>query len=159
MTSRPKIAFISGPIEPGWDYFTTHYAPRIREAVAAGHSFVIGPAPGMDTLAFQFLMREGVDPSRVTVYFAEFQEWVMASLKEHRENLGAKTVVEGLTTADRDGVMTRDSDYDILRYMDTEEQKAFYGARYYPRVSNTENNERRRLGARLPVNTTPSPKK
>lgn len=48
--------------------------------------------------------------------------------------------------------MTRDSDYDILRYMSVEEQRTFYGERYYPRVSATEKNERRRMGLPLHVN-------
>ncbi|KJA23956.1 hypothetical protein HYPSUDRAFT_201071 [Hypholoma sublateritium FD-334 SS-4] len=153
---RPRTAFISGPLEPGQDYFRTHYEARIREAIAAGDAFVMGPAEGMDTMARNFLLDEAaVAPERVTVYFSEQQVlWdpELAALKARVERLGGHVVVEGMSTGVRDAAMTRDSDYDILRYMSVEEQKAFYGKRYFPRVSNTEKNERRRLGLPLHVN-------
>jgi hypothetical protein len=34
--------------------------------------------------------------------------------------------------------MTRDSDYDVLRYMSVEEQRVEHGVDYYARVSATE---------------------
>lgn len=55
-------------------------------------------------------------------------------------------VCEAATTRDRDAAMTRDSDYDILRYRTEEEAKEVYGTGWWPRVSNTEMNERRRAG-------------
>lgn len=151
---RPRTAFISGPMEPDQDYFRTHYEARIREAIAAGDAFVMGPAAGMDTMALNFLLDEArVAPARITVYLAEPQVRYRehAALKARVERAGGHVVLEGLTTGDRDAAMTRDSDYDILRYMSVEEQKEFYGERYFPRVSNTEKNERRRLG--LPLHT------
>ncbi|KAF8961450.1 hypothetical protein BDZ97DRAFT_1829379 [Flammula alnicola] len=149
---QSKTAFISGPIEPSEDYFFQHYEPQIKSAISAGHSFVMGPASGMDTMALQYLIEQGVHPSRITVYFAEFQERDLADLIERFKGLGGNIWVEGVTTSDRDAAMTRDSDYDILRYMPIEEQKLFYGARYYPRVTATEKNERRRKGLPLHVN-------
>ncbi len=152
---RPRTAFISGPMEPGQDYFRTHYEARIREAIAAGDAFVMGPAPGMDNIALEFLLNEAaIPPARITLYLAEPQERYreLAALKARVERAGGHVVVEGITTGERDAAMTRDSDYDILRYMSVEEQKAFYGERYFPRVSNTEKNERRRLGLPLHVN-------
>jgi hypothetical protein len=151
-TPSPRTAFISGPIEPGVDYFHEHYEPLIRDAISAGDSFVMGPAPGMDTMGLQFLLEEKVHPSRITVYLSEFQEFPLRDLKGWFEGLGGNVKVEGVTTSNRDAAMTRDSDYDILRYMSVEEQKNFYGARYFPRVSATEKNERRRLGLPLHVN-------
>jgi len=110
----------------------------------------------MDNMALNFLLYEdsGIAPARITVYFAagQIQYREMAALKERVERVGAGIVVEGWTTGERDAAMTRDSDYDILRYMSVEEQKDFHGARYFPRVSNTEKNERRRLGLPLHVN-------
>jgi len=52
------------------------------------------------------------------------------------------------TTRQRDEKMTEDSDYDILRYRTEDEAKEFYGSGWWPRVSNTEVNERRRRGER-----------
>jgi hypothetical protein len=149
-----QIAFISGPIEPTEDYFLDHYAPLIDLAIAKGHSFIMGPAPGMDTMARHYLIEKGVLPTRITVYLAEFQGRLMVEEKESIQALGINVKVEGLTTTVRDAAMTRDSHYDILRYMSIQEQMAFYGSRYYPRVSATEKNERRRKG--LPLDSHPA---
>jgi len=51
----------------------------------------------------------------------------------------------GVTTRDRDAAMTMNSSYDILRYRTEEECKMLYGDLWWPRVSNTEMNERRRM--------------
>lgn len=51
-----------------------------------------------------------------------------------------------MTTRERDAAMTRDSDYDILRYRTEGEAREVYGKGWWPRVSNTEMNERRRRG-------------
>lgn len=150
----PQIAFISGPIEPTEDYFLEHYAALINHAITQGHSFIMGPAPGMDTMARHYLIKEGVPPPRITVYFAEFQEKLMSEEIESIQAHGINVKVEGLTVSSRDAAMTRDSHYDILRYMSIQEQMEFYGSRYYPRVSGTEKNERRRKG--LPLHTHPA---
>lgn len=55
-------------------------------------------------------------------------------------------VSDAVTTRERDAAMTRDSDYDILRYRTEAEARELYGAGWWPRVSNTEMNERRRVG-------------
>jgi hypothetical protein len=55
-------------------------------------------------------------------------------------------VADAATTRDRDAAMTRDSDYDILRYRTESEAREAYGSGWWPRVSNTEMNERRRKG-------------
>jgi hypothetical protein len=121
-------------------------------AIATGDSFVMGPAPGIDTLALQFLTSKGVPASKITVYLAEFEDrMLLRSELKWFEDLGGRIKVEGETTGQRDAAMTRDSDYDVLKYMTIEEQKTFYGEDYYPRVSNTEKNERRRMG--LPLHT------
>ena len=51
-----------------------------------------------------------------------------------------------MTTRERDAAMTAASDYDILRYRTEEEAREVYGKGWWPRVSNTEMNERRRAG-------------
>jgi hypothetical protein len=151
MSATFRTAFISGPITPPSTYFPTHYEPRLLTAIAAGDSFVVGPAAGIDTVALQFLISQGVPPQKITVYLAEFQELALRPGRKWFEDLGGSIKVKGMTTGERDAAMTRDSDYDVLRIMTIEEQRELYGAFYYPRVSNTEKNERRRMG--LPLHT------
>lgn len=45
--------------------------------------------------------------------------------------------IEGITCEERDDAMTRDFDYDILRYVSIEEQRQLYGDTNYSRVSAT----------------------
>lgn len=149
MTAPTKVAFVSGPIAPPPTYFEEHYEGLLRAAIASGYSFVMGPAPGIDTLALRFLVDQGVNPAKITVYLAEFQERIYRSSLEWLEGLGGHIHVEGVTTSDRDAAMTRASDYDILRYMTVQEQMAHYGEDYYPRISATQMNERRRQGLPL----------
>jgi len=141
----PRVAFISGPLDASDEYFATHYAPRILSALASGDSFVIGPVRGVDTLALQFLLDpiQNVDPSRITIFMAEF-EHARTTWREEYEAKGVRVWKEGVTTRERDAAMTRESDYDILRYRTEAEAKELYGAEWWPRVSNTEINEERR---------------
>ncbi|OCK79849.1 hypothetical protein K432DRAFT_271007, partial [Lepidopterella palustris CBS 459.81] len=145
MSSR--VAFISGPLDSSDSYFTTHYAPKILSAIAAGDSFVVGPVRGIDTLALHFLLSppQNISPDRITVFMTH-TEYATQSWREEYEKLGVKVFEEGVTTRDRDAAMTRESDYDILRYRTEEEAKELYGEAWWPRVSNTEMNERRRKG-------------
>ncbi|KAF8909706.1 hypothetical protein CPB84DRAFT_1958754 [Gymnopilus junonius] len=149
---KSRTAFISGPIEFPDDFFATYYEPLLKEAISSGHSFVVGPAPGTDTMALKYLLDHDVELSRITVYLTEFEERTLADRVNWFTELGGHVKVEGVTTSDRDTAMTRDSDYDILEYMTIEEQKVFYGERYFPRVSATEKNDRRRKGLPLHVN-------
>ncbi|KAF8208441.1 hypothetical protein K438DRAFT_274369 [Mycena galopus ATCC 62051] len=141
-----QTAFISGPMDVDMTYFATHYQARVDAAAAAGHAFVVGPVVGIDKLALHYLA-EHVDRTRITVYMAAF-EYARVTWREQYEELGVnvKEVVDAQTTRDRDAAMTRDSDYDILRYRTEEEAKELYGEKWWPRVSNTEMNERRRVG-------------
>jgi hypothetical protein len=139
-------------IEPPADWLETHYIPYFRTAIAQNHHFVVGPAPGVDQESLKWLLENGVPPENITVYLAHFQEKYLLPDLEYFTSQGGRIKVEGLTTADRDAAMTRDSDYDILKFMTVEESKIFYGKAYYPRISNTEKNERRRKGLLLHYN-------
>lgn len=144
----PRIAFISGPLDATEDYFAEHYRPRIDTAIQSGDHFVMGPVAGIDTMALEYLLSQGMDRKRITIYMAHF-EYSNAALHRHFEDLGVNTKSVGdtnATTRYRDAMMTEESDYDILRYRTEEEAKALYGKGWWPRVSNTEMNERRRRG-------------
>jgi hypothetical protein len=145
-----QTAFVSGPLAPPPTYFSIHYEPSLLAAIERSDSFVI-PAPGIDNLALRFLVSHGVDPSKITVYLANFQDGTLRPGLKWLEDLAGLVTVEGHTTGERDAAMTRDSDHDVLRYMTLEEQRIEYGDNYYPRISNTQKNERRRMG--LPLHT------
>ncbi|KAG6842292.1 hypothetical protein C0991_010580 [Blastosporella zonata] len=144
--TESKIAFVSGPLTPPPEYFVTHYEPLLRVAIKRGDSFVMGPAPGIDSMALQYVVSEGVEPAKITVYLTEYENRIRRHQYKWLEELGGVVQVEGGPTSERDAAMTRDSDYDILRYMSVEEQRIHYGSAYYPRISATQNNERRRMG-------------
>lgn len=148
-------AFISGPLEVSKAYFTRYYRPRIDDAISSGHKFVVGPVSGIDALGLEYLLSRDVEQSRIKIYMAAFEIAAPpAFVAEMKRRLGDHGVMEAkredgtgaLTTWDRDAAMTRDSDYDILRFRTEREQKSIYGDRWRPRVSNTERNWRRRKG-------------
>ena len=155
MDSAPTRAFISGPIDAPDDYFASYYVPAITAAMHRGDHFVIGPIYGVDTLALDFLLSPPppllpCDPGRISVYMAAF-EFADLTRRKHYLSLGVNvhevaTAGAGTTTRQRDEMMTEESEYDILRYRSEEEAKHFYGESWWPRVSNTEVNERRRRG-------------
>lgn len=153
--SSTLTAFISGPLEVSNAYFHRYYRRDIDRAIRRGHTFVIGPVSGIDALAFNYLLSQGVDAERIKIYMAGFELASRPSFaSQTRKRLGQDAVVEAKTasgedaktTWDRDAAMTRDSDYDILRFRTEWEQKSIYGASWRPRVSNTERNWRRRRG-------------
>lgn len=51
--------FVSGPLEISAEEFTLHYSDELLRAVKKDASFVVGDAPGVDTLAqaFSLLLR------------------------------------------------------------------------------------------------------
>nr|GAT55192.1 predicted protein [Mycena chlorophos] len=140
MAATTPTAFISGPLEPTPEFFTTHYTPRLSSAIAAGHAFIIGPSRGTDALALSHLLQAGVAPTRITVFLRESETRWGARFRR----MGVKVVVAGRSHTDRDAAMTAASDYDILRYLTEVEARALYGDKYRPRVSGTEKNEIRR---------------
>ncbi|KAI5361466.1 hypothetical protein Slin15195_G125810 [Septoria linicola] len=145
MSSSPKTAFISGPLDVDLSYFTTYYQPLIDSAIASNHTFIIGPVSGIDTLALTYLTSLPISRSRISIYMTD---WEAALHLPRLENLGVKLVIlkDTLTTRERDAAMTRDSDYDVLRFRTQEESKMFYEGSWRMRVSNTEMNWRRRRG-------------
>lgn len=121
-----------------------HYAARLHAAIAAGHLFVLGPAAGVDSQALSFL-HAYTQPEGITVYVTEYENRVyrVKRLAWH-EKAGGKIRVAGRTTGERDAVATKESDYDILKYFTEEEARACYGEAWFPKITATEINERRR---------------
>ncbi|KAJ3093768.1 hypothetical protein HK100_006419 [Physocladia obscura] len=161
------IAFVSGPLDASWDYFSEHYLTTIDTAIVNNHSFVVGDSKGIDTLALEYLLTR-VPATKVTVFTLPRQAAsVRKRLADHvARGLGIVVVTErhalsdtSLDAAnflheDRDFCCTAASHYDILRYRSDSEAKLLYGARWRPRISGTERNERRRnAGFGLPLPT------
>lgn len=140
-------AFISGPLDIDQAYFDQYYQPRIDTAIAESHNFIIGPVSGIDTLALIYLTsHHSVSATQISVYMTS---WEAPLHKLRLSELGVNQVILGsdvVTTRERDAAMTRDSDYDILRFRTERECKEEYGGVWRPRVSNTEMNWRRRRG-------------
>jgi hypothetical protein len=153
--NRPRTVFISGPLTPTTTYFAEHYAARVDAAIDQGHSFVLGPSAGIDTIALAYLKHRGVSPSRITVFLSE-SEGELPQWQKFRTVLlsyGLGVVVAGRGHTERDAAMTVASDYDILRYQTEAECRAMYGSKYRARVSGTQLNEIRRSKAKEGLNS------
>lgn len=150
ITTQAQTAFISGPIDTGPDalYFKEHYIKPIDAAVQRGDHFIIGPIPsGVDAEALAYLLEaRGVERSRITIFVTQDEERIWG---EKFRGLGVQVHAEGKMPHDRDAAMTRESNYDILRWRPVEEAKMFYGDLWRRgHVTNTERNWRRRRGLR-----------
>lgn len=64
-----QILFVSGHRDLLPAEFGQHYVPKLDAAIAEGHCFVVGDAPGADAMAQAYLAHR-VSPERVTVYHA-----------------------------------------------------------------------------------------
>jgi hypothetical protein len=135
-----KIAFISGPLSPPPFYFTAHYLPLISTAISLNHRFVLGPSRGTDTLALTHLLSSCVSPGNITVFVSSSE----VSFQPRYQAMGVNTVIAGRNHTERDEACTRNSHYDILRYMTEAEARREYGGAYRKRISGTEKNEIRR---------------
>lgn len=98
-----KTAFISGHLSVTEDEFKVHYIPSIDTAIEAGHNFVVGDAPGADTLAQEYLKKHVAD-NRVTIYHA---------YNTPRNNAGFQAIGNFPSQTAKDKAMTLASDYDI----------------------------------------------
>ena len=98
-----RTAFISGHLSITQDEFEAHYIPQLLIAIEQGHNFVIGDAPGGDTLAQAYLAQH-ISKERVTVYHA---------YESPRNNFGFRTLGRYSSQSAKDHAMTKASDYDI----------------------------------------------
>jgi hypothetical protein len=63
LSESPKIAFVSGPLEPPAVYFQQHYAHLIDQSLEQGHHFVLATARGIDTLVRNYLLNHPTTPA------------------------------------------------------------------------------------------------
>jgi len=139
-----KIAFISGHVNLTAVEFEQHYQSLILQAIAAGDQFVIGSARGGDRLALEFLLKNNVNPQRITIYLYEKSSERVVELRNEFTKLGVK-IFEGFKSYTlRDAEMTANSDYDIAWVRSEVECRLMYGNAYKSRVSGTQLNLERR---------------
>lgn len=97
-------AFISGHLDLTENEFNEHYREEIRQALKRGDSFVVGDAPGADSMAQGYIAVMPY-PVNVTVYHI---------LETPRHNVGDfKTSAHYANQNAKDAAMTYASDYDI----------------------------------------------
>lgn len=100
-----RTAFVSGHLDLTPDEFQEHYVPKLQNAVAQNHTFVVGDARGADALA-QGFFAYFIEKDRVTVYHM---------FDSPRHNIGNFKTVGGFKSDnERDSEMTRMSNYDIV---------------------------------------------
>lgn len=101
-------AFISGHLDLTQEEFDIHYAPRIHDAIAKGHRFVVGDARGADTMAQEYLhdmVTAGhLSNDMVTVYHA---------YQHPRNCIGFECKGGYPSQSAKDKAMTLASDFDI----------------------------------------------
>ena len=172
-TDVARVAFISGHTDLSQIDFDRIYEPLICEAIASGHTFILGDALGVDTIALTYLLSWKDDlRQRVTVYASRKynipkltalgvkvigpDDSCLAPTPEIETLIGIEN--EGRNKARfrhliRDTHMTLNSNYDILYVRSEEGSRELYGEKYKPRVSATEHNRLRRVkvGSGRPV--------
>jgi len=109
----------------------------------------MGPGRGIDQMAVEYIIptlpKEEV-VGKISVFFYQGEDRMRknATWVARLHRAGVKLVVKGRGHTERDEAMTRQSDYDILKYLTDEECRVLYGASYRPRISGTQKNEIRR---------------
>ncbi|MCZ7673819.1 MAG: hypothetical protein M5U34_45220 [Chloroflexi bacterium] len=102
--ATPADCFVSGHRDLSPAEFYRHYQPQLDKAIATGHQFVVGDAPGADALAQMYLVGR-VSPEQVTVYHAR---------RKPRHRYGKFAIQGGFASQSaKDAAMTAVSDYDI----------------------------------------------
>lgn len=100
------VVMVSGPTDFTQEQFDTYYVPKLTKYVEQGMRFVVGGASGVDRMCQEFLISQGYDPSRVTVYDKSSQDNRLDQRFGH---------VNGFKSyPDRDAAMTRDSHVDLV---------------------------------------------
>lgn len=135
-------AFVSGHTDLSKYEFEIYYIPKLEEAIAKKHNFIVGSALGADRLALEFLVSH---KAHVTAYiFEKNPDYYMGALNfcmQHKVD-----IITGFTSYNaRDKQMTENSTYDIAWVRSIDESKLRYGEKFdVTRVSGTQRNIDRR---------------
>ncbi len=127
-----KTAFISGHIDVNEDIFITQYKNAIDVAIEAQHKFVIGNARGVDTHALNYLLKNNVSPSDITIhcYIKDGNDGQIKFYKKLKVNI----IEHFISYSARDAHMTEVSDYDIAFVRSAEDSQKLFGEKYNPKI-------------------------
>ena len=142
-----EIAFVSGHADLSKYEFECEYESKLWEAISKDHAFILGSAPGADTMALEFLIAKSCPD--ITVYlFEKNPENYARTLKLCQDNkITYKTGWPSYSA--RDKQMTLDSTYDIAWVRSIDASKLRYGEKYDPKkISGTQRNLERRKSLR-----------
>ena len=136
-----RTAFISGHTDLTNEEFVKHYVPQLKNALEENDNFLTAYAFGADVKSVDWLLRNGIDPKKITVYLLDKYIHKLKTLQELHVN-----VETGFGThLKRDEKLTEDSDYDITWLRSIEDSKHMYGTDWSKgSVSATEKNILRR---------------
>ncbi len=101
---QKQTAFVSGHRNLIPSEFYQYYLPYLDKAIASGHQFVVGDAPGADAMV-QMYLADRIAPERVTVYHARH--------KPRHWHSGFDVQGDYASQSAKDAAMTAISDYDI----------------------------------------------
>jgi len=137
-----EVFFISGHINLTQQEFDLHYVDQIDQSIKKGGIYVIGNAQGGDTMALEYLLKKGVDPKKITIYF--YNRYGDSQSKKYIDR-GLKVITEFKSYTNRDAHMTISSNTDILWIRPESENIKLLGSAYKKgHVSGTEKNLLRR---------------
>jgi len=143
-----EIAFCSGHVNLTSQEFEQHYQPKLEEAIAKEHHFVVGSSPGADTMVLDFLINRLMESSRIKVYLFERNSGRDQQCRERYTSLGIPFQFGFNSYTSRDAQMTKDSTYDIAWVRPLAESKKLLGSDFNPkRISGTQRNLDRRQKA------------
>lgn len=111
------VQFVSGHLDLTPGEFDEHYKDKINRAVAMGHCFVVGDAPGCDSMAQELLRRLLIsDEERSRYDYHGYSRITVFHMLESPRNLSSLYFARRdgfLTDEERDAAMTEASDVDI----------------------------------------------
>lgn len=143
-----ETAFGSGHVNLTPEEFEQHYLPKLKEAIAKGHHFIMGSSPGADTMILDFLIDQLMEPPRIKVYLYERNPKSDRECRERYASLSIPFKFGFSSYTSRDAQMTQDSTYDIAWVRPPEESQKLLGINFdAKKISGTQRNLDRRQKA------------
>jgi len=137
-----EVFFISGHINLTQGEFDIHYKPAIDDSLKKNGRYVLGNAAGADTMALDYLLKKGVDPHNITIYF--YDKYKRDLTKKYTDR-GIQVQMGFTSYTNRDAKMTEDSTIDILWVRPRDEAIKLLGSEYKEgHMTGTERNFLRR---------------
>jgi hypothetical protein len=141
-----NTAFISGHINILDTEFNKYYSNELDNTINQNQNFVIGNSDGADYMALHYLLKKGINPKNITIYYYVKYPNNNTRSEEYYQNLGVNVITGFTSYTQRDKSMTLASDYDIAWIRSLEESKMLYGDDFnFDKKSGTQLNLERRV--------------